>query len=144
MVSLNKQYYKKAEQAGYEDGKALCYINLAQINISLENYQKSKILFDNAEKILKDSENNIHKAIFYNNYGRLNNELGRKDKALEYNNTALSCIEKATGSPLKNKVLYNVYIRQGEYYIQKEQYKKPWNTLIKQENLIIPALLIVL
>ncbi|AYZ11587.1 tetratricopeptide repeat protein [Chryseobacterium arthrosphaerae] len=124
LVSLNKQYYKKAEQEGYEDGKALCYINLAQINISLENYQKSKILFDNAGKILKDSESNIHKAIFYNNYGRLNNELGRRDKALEYNNTALSCIQKVTGSQLKNTVLYNVYIRQGEYYVQKEQYKK--------------------
>lgn len=124
LVNLNKKYYKKAEETGYEEGKALCYINLAQINISLENYQKSKILFDKAEKILKNSENNIHKAIFYNNYGRLNNELGRIDKAFAYNNTALNCVEKDSRSKLKNRVLYNVYIRQGQYYVQKNQYNK--------------------
>lgn len=62
LVALNKEYYRKAEKIGYGEGKALCYINLAGVNISLENYQKSNILFNNAEEILKDSDSPLHKT----------------------------------------------------------------------------------
>lgn len=120
LVNLNKKYYKIAEKIKYEDGKALCYINLARVNISIENYQKSNILFNNAQEILKNSDNSLHKAIFYNYYGRLNSDLKRLDKAFEYNNEALKNIKKSRDSELKNIVLYNIYTQRGEYYIQKK------------------------
>ncbi|MDN3693738.1 hypothetical protein QWZ06_16265 [Chryseobacterium tructae] len=124
LVNLNKKYYRKADKIGYEDGKALCYINLARVNMSLENYQKSNILFNNAEEILKNSDNPLHKAIFYNNYGRFNSELRRIDKAFEYNNEAFNNIEKSRNSELKKTVLYNIYLQQADYYTQKKKSKE--------------------
>lgn len=124
LVNLNKKYFRKAQQIGYKDGKALCYINLARVNMSLENYQKSNILFINAEEILKKSDNPLHKAIFYNNYCRLNVELRRIDKAFEYNNEALNNIEKSKKSELQKNVLYNIYLQQGDCYIWKKKPKK--------------------
>lgn len=124
LVNLNKKYYKIAEKLKYEDGKALCYINLARVNMSLENYQKSNILFNNAEAILKTSDNPLHKAIFYNNYSRLNADLRRVDKAFEYNNEALSNIGQSEKSELQKTVLYNIYLQQGDYYVQKKKPKE--------------------
>ncbi|WP_353145429.1 hypothetical protein [Chryseobacterium sp.] len=124
LVNLNKRYYKQAEKANYEEGKALCYINLAEVNISLENYQKSQILFDNAKEILDHSENAIHKARFYNAYGRFNMELRRLDKAFEYNKEALRWIKQSKNSELKNNILFNVYLREATYLIEKKQPQK--------------------
>lgn len=126
LVNLNKKYYRKAQKLGYDGGKALCYINLARVNMSLENYQKANILFNNAEEILKESDNPLHKAIFYNIYGRLNSEMRRVDKAFEYNNEALKNIEKSRNSELKTRVLFYIYLQQGDYYTQK---KKPMEAL---------------
>ncbi|ATN04801.1 hypothetical protein CRN76_05000 [Chryseobacterium indologenes] len=124
LVHLNKRYYKKAEQLNYQDGKALCYINLAELNISSENYQKSQFLFDNAKEILDDSENNIHKAKFYNVYGRFNAELKKMDKAFEYNNEALSLVKKSHPSELTKSLLFNIYLRQATYLIERKNYKE--------------------
>lgn len=124
LINLNKRYYKLADKINYADGKALCYINLAELNISLENFQKSQILFDNAKEILDDSEDNIHKARFYNVYGRFNLELRRVDKAFQYNNEAMSLIQKSSQSELKNDLLFSIYFRQAVYFIQKKDYGK--------------------
>ncbi|AZA76171.1 tetratricopeptide repeat protein [Chryseobacterium sp. G0186] len=124
LVNLNKKFYRKAEEIGYEDGKALCYINLAEVNISLENYQKSQSFFSDAEAILRNSKNTIHQSKFYNVYGRFNLEMRRLDKAFEYNNEALNLIKKSGKSELKNNILFNIYLRQGTYLIQKKQFTK--------------------
>lgn len=121
LVNLNKEYYRKAEKLGYEEGKALCYINLARVNISLENYQKSYILFNNAEEILKNSDNFLHKTVFYTNYCRFNIELNRIDQAFEYNHLAMEHIQKIKNSELKRYLLYNINLLQGEYYVHKKQ-----------------------
>ncbi|MCW1962528.1 tetratricopeptide repeat protein [Chryseobacterium viscerum] len=124
LINLNKRYYKLADKINYADGKALCYINLAELNISLENFQKSQILFDNAKEILDHSEDNLHKARFYNVYGRFNIELRRVDKAFQYNNEAMSLIQKSSQSELKNDLLFSIYFRQAIYFIQKKNYEK--------------------
>ncbi|MDH5033926.1 tetratricopeptide repeat protein [Chryseobacterium cucumeris] len=124
LINLNKRYYKKANEMNYADGKALCYINLAELNISLENFQKSQILFDNAKEILDDSEDNLHKARFYNVYGRFNVELRRLDKAFQYNNEAMSFIKKSENYELKNDILFSIYLRQAIYLMQKKEYEK--------------------
>ncbi|AZA83193.1 hypothetical protein C1637_19325 [Chryseobacterium lactis] len=121
LINLNKKYYKKADEMKYEEGKALCYINLAELNISLENYQKSQLLLDKAKEILNDSENNIHQARFYNVYGRFNLELRRIDKAFLYNDEALKYIQKSGQSELKNNLLFNIYLRQATYLMEKKQ-----------------------
>lgn len=135
LVNLNKEYYRKAAKMGYEDGKALCYINLGEVNISLENYQKSQAFFTNAEEILKDSQNDIHKARFYNVYGRFNVETRRVDKALEYNDKALDLIKKSGKSDLKNDLLFNIYLRQGTYLMIKKQGKKALEAFQKARKL---------
>ncbi|WP_142722260.1 MULTISPECIES: hypothetical protein [unclassified Chryseobacterium] len=124
LINLNKSYYKKADKMNYSDGKALCYINLAELNISLENYQKSQVLFDNAKDILDDSEDPIHKARFYNVYARFNFELRRVDKAFEYNNEAMRSIQKVSSSELKNDLLFSIYFRQAIYFVRKKEYEK--------------------
>lgn len=121
LITLNKKYYRIAEDKGYEEGKALCYVNLAELNISLENYQKSQFFLNAAEEILKDSKNSIHLARFYNIYGRLNNEMRRRNKAIEYNKKALDLIQTAAESELKNNILFNIYLRQAVYLVDKKQ-----------------------
>jgi tetratricopeptide (TPR) repeat protein len=121
LVNLNKRYYRQAGKMDYEEGKALCYINLAELNISLENYQKSQILFDKANDILKDSDNNIHKARFYNVYGRFNLELRRVDKALEYNNKAMEYINNSDPSVLKDDLVFNIDMRQALCLMEKKR-----------------------
>lgn len=135
LINLNKKYYKQADKIGYEDGKALCYINLAELNISLENYQKSQILFDKAKEILENSENNIHKARFYNVYGRFNIELRRLDKALEYNSDAMEYIHKSKPSELKKNILFNIYLRQALFLMDKRQDEKALEYFHKAKKL---------
>ncbi|CAH0248718.1 tetratricopeptide repeat protein [Chryseobacterium sp. Bi04] len=122
LMTLNTKYYKKADSMGYQEGKALCYINLAQVNISLENYKKAEVFFDKAEIILRNSKNNTHKAIFYANYSRLNREFKNFDKAFEYNNEAMNYIRKSENPELKNRILFNIYFAQGEYYMIGQKY----------------------
>ncbi|REC47463.1 hypothetical protein DRF67_10480 [Chryseobacterium pennipullorum] len=135
LVNLNRQYYQKADKIKYRDGKALCYINLAELNISLENYQKSQVLFDKAKEILDDSDNSMHKARFYNVYGRFNMELRRVAKAFEYNGEALEYIRKTEGSEAKNNLLFNIYLRQALYLIHRKQYAQGLDYLQKARKL---------
>ncbi|PXW09751.1 hypothetical protein C8D70_11553 [Chryseobacterium sp. CBTAP 102] len=135
LINLNKRYYKQADKMNYEDGKALCYINLAELNISLENFQKSQILFDNAKEILDNSEDNLHKARFYNVYGRFNADLRRLDKAFQYNNEAMNYIKKSNNSGLKNDILFSIYLRQGIYLSQKKEYEKALDYFHKAKKL---------
>ncbi|CAI8873737.1 tetratricopeptide repeat protein [Chryseobacterium sp. IT-36CA2] len=135
LISLNKRYYKQADKINYADGKALCYINLAELNISLENFQKSQILFDNAKEILDNSEDNLHKARFYNVYGRFNLELRRLNKAFQYNNEAMSFVHKSFPSELKTDLLFSIYFRQAIYFIQKKNYEKALEYFHKAKKL---------
>ncbi|WP_109713278.1 tetratricopeptide repeat protein [Chryseobacterium phosphatilyticum] len=121
LINLNRKYYELADRIDYQDGKALCYINLAELNISLENYQKSQILFDKAKRILADSKNNLHKARFYNVYGRFNFELRKVDKAFEYNHEALNCIKETSPSQIQKNLLFNIYLRQALYFIERKR-----------------------
>ncbi len=120
-MPLTKKYYRIAEDKEYEEGKALCYVNLAELNISLENYQKSQFFLNAAGNILKDSKNNIHLARFYNIYSRLSIEMRRRNKALEYNGKALELIQGVRESELKQNILFNIYLRQATYLVGKKQ-----------------------
>ncbi|MCQ9640925.1 tetratricopeptide repeat protein [Chryseobacterium sp. WG14] len=115
LVNLNTNYYRKANKIGYQEGKALCYTNLAKINTSTENYQQADVLFNQAEKILKDSKSNLHKAIFYNNYSKLNVEMHKLNRALEYNSYALDYSKRIDESPFKKELLSEIYTNKAAY-----------------------------
>lgn len=135
LVNLNKEYYKKADKINFEDGKALCYINLAEVNVSLGNFPKAQFFFDDAKQILEQSDNNIHKAKFYNSYSRFISELKKNDKAFEYNEEAMNFIKNSGNSKLKNSILINIYLQQADYLIGKKQYDKALENLHKAGKL---------
>ncbi|SIS58557.1 Tetratricopeptide repeat-containing protein [Chryseobacterium shigense] len=122
LVKLNKRYYEKAEKIGYSEGKALCFLNLANVNMPLENYKRAEFFFSKANKILKDSKNNIHKAKFNNDYGNFQVYLKRLDKSFEYNTLAMNYIENTKESPFRNDVLFKIYYKRGDYFYRKKQY----------------------
>ncbi len=124
LLALNKQYYKKAVEMGYQDGKALCYINLANVNLSMGNYLQTQTFFDRAGKILAKSENNIHKAKYYSEYSQFQIELNRLDQVSESNRKAMDYIKKTDPSPLKNNIMFKIYLKQGQYLALKKQYKE--------------------
>ncbi|MDR2234988.1 MAG: tetratricopeptide repeat protein [Chryseobacterium sp.] len=124
LVQLNKKYYQLADELNYEDGKALCYINLGCANFRIGNYPKSRILFEYAEKIIKDSKNPVHKAIFYIEFAQLNSDFRRYDLATEYSTIALDYVIKSKDSWLKNYVLAKTYMNKANFFVNKKQYDK--------------------
>ncbi|WP_051891311.1 tetratricopeptide repeat protein [Chryseobacterium sp. JM1] len=122
LVKLNKDYYQKAEKKGYEEGKALCFLNLGNVNLPLENYKRAEFFFNKAEKILKYSKSNIHRAKFYNDFSNFQLHLKRLDKSFEYNALAMNYIKDTKNSPFRNDVLFKIYYKRGDYFYRKKMY----------------------
>ncbi|WP_370896085.1 tetratricopeptide repeat protein [Chryseobacterium gossypii] len=121
LVMLNSEYFKKAKQLDYEEGQALCYINIANVNVTVRNFKKSLTFFEKARKLLDHSPNNIHKAIYYNSYGKLYYMLKLYDNALESNTKALNYLKHSRNSELKVNNLALVYSNRGDYLFEKKQ-----------------------
>ncbi|MFP3834513.1 tetratricopeptide repeat protein [Chryseobacterium sp. SIMBA_028] len=119
LVQLNLKYLQKASKMKYKEGKGLCYLNIAGVNVSAGNYEKALFFFNKAEKDLENSENNYHKATFYNNYSQYYSHLKLYDKAVGCNNKAFSYLKNAKDSDLKNKLLPRLYINKGIYFAWK-------------------------
>ncbi|MCT2560461.1 tetratricopeptide repeat protein [Chryseobacterium herbae] len=122
LMKLNKDYYQKAEKISYAEGKALCFLNLGNVNILLENYKRAEFFFNKAEKLLKYSKSNIHKAKFYNDFSNFQLHLKRLDKSFEYNDLAMSYIKDTKDSPFRNDVLFKIYYKRGDYFYRKKMY----------------------
>jgi tetratricopeptide (TPR) repeat protein len=135
LVVLNKNYYNKAGRIGYDEGKALCYMNLANVNISLENYQRADFFFSKAKQILRDSESNIYKAKFYNDFSYFQLNLKRLDKAFQYNKEAMNYIKNTQESPFQKDILFKIYYRQGDYLYQKKKYTAALEYFYKAQKL---------
>ncbi|MDR2234989.1 MAG: hypothetical protein LBE92_02595 [Chryseobacterium sp.] len=131
LVSLNRIYLKQADKTDYKGGKALCYINLANLNKAMENYSQAQYFFDQAADILNKSENNLHKAKLYESFSTFSWKLSRLNKAIEYNNLALHYIQNAENSPLKNDILFNIYVNQAYNHMGRKQFKMASNDLYK-------------
>lgn len=95
LIALNVEYLKKAAKMNYKAGKGLCYLNLADVNVSAGNYEKAQFFFNKAGRDLEDSENPYHKALYYNDYSLYYSHLELFDKAVSYNNKAFSYLGKA-------------------------------------------------
>ncbi|MEG0927273.1 tetratricopeptide repeat protein [Chryseobacterium sp.] len=119
LIHLNMEYLQKASQMEYREGKGLCYLNIAGVNVSAGNYEKALFFFNKAEKDLENSEKNYHKATFFNDYSQYYSHLKLYDKAVAYNTKAFFYLNKARPSDLKNKLLPRLYINKGIYFAWK-------------------------
>jgi tetratricopeptide (TPR) repeat protein len=116
LVKLNAEYFKKAEKIGYEAGKGLCFLNVANANSTEGNYERAHILLNKAGESLKLSGNNFHKAKFYDSYAQYYAHLKQYEKAVTYSDSALTSLQKAPDSELKKKLLPRIYTNRGTYF----------------------------
>ncbi|WP_343680551.1 hypothetical protein [Chryseobacterium arthrosphaerae] len=119
LIRFNIEYLKKAAKMNYPAGKGLCYLNIADVNVSAGNYEKALFFFNKAEKDLENSGNMYHKALFYNDYGLYNSHLELYDKAIACDNKAFYYLKLAKNSALKTKLQSRLYINRGIYYAKK-------------------------
>ncbi|WP_370897199.1 hypothetical protein [Chryseobacterium gossypii] len=113
-ISLNKQYLMIADKEKYEPGKATCYTNLALLNYYKGNYKNSLLFLQKADSILKNSDDMIHKAHLYNQYGMLNLLLLMGDIGHQYFDKSLYCLKKSEDSETKQYLLQLVYINKSK------------------------------
>nr|WP_315030215.1 tetratricopeptide repeat protein [uncultured Chryseobacterium sp.] len=118
-IRLNTEYLKKAAKMKYKEGKALCYLNIAGVNVSAGNYEKASFFFHKAEKDLVNSENAYHKAAFYNDYSLYYSHLKLYDKAISDNDKALYYGKIAKKTGLINKLIPRLYVNRGIYFAWK-------------------------
>ncbi|WP_407481985.1 hypothetical protein [Elizabethkingia meningoseptica] len=121
---LNLKYYKDAQKKGYEDGKAICYINLAFVNSVVGNYRQSLSLLENAGRIIKRSKNNLHKALLYDGYSDLNYFLGLNNNALSYNSQTFYALEDVGNKRIRKEYLTQFYIKRGQILFESSDYNK--------------------
>ncbi|WP_343658128.1 tetratricopeptide repeat protein [Chryseobacterium sp.] len=119
LIRLNIEYLKKAARMKYTAGKGLCYLNMADVNISAGNYEKARFFFNKAEKDLVKSGNMFHKATFYDDYSLYYSHLKINDKAIECNDKAFYYLKQAKKTTLTQKLLPRLYINKGIYYAWK-------------------------
>ncbi|RXM53287.1 hypothetical protein BOQ64_02615 [Chryseobacterium sp. CH25] len=51
LIELNIEYLKKAAKMGYKEGIGLCYLNMAEVNVSAGNYEKALFFSIKQKKI---------------------------------------------------------------------------------------------
>lgn len=108
--AINNKYLKIAEEKGYNDGKAHCYINMASDEINMGNFIPATELLQRAETILIQSDNNVLKAYFYNTLAFLNYRVNITDHfALAYNSKALYYMKKCNPKEQKMYQMDKIY-----------------------------------
>lgn len=112
-MTKNKSFLKIAKEKNYTGGQALYYINMARLKFSQGNFKEALTILNKADQLLKHSSNKLHKAILYNQYAILCNNLNLKGAALAYNNKALNYLKKAPHTELKNSALQFTYATKG-------------------------------
>ncbi|PUB26374.1 hypothetical protein C8J95_11158 [Elizabethkingia sp. YR214] len=132
---LNTKYYKEAQKKKYEDGKALCYINLSFINSASGNSKQALFLLEKAKEILKQSNNKLHIALLNHGYADLNFFLQLYNSALNYNTLALQAIEEVDNDKIKEEYLSEFYIQRGEILFEATNYKEALKNFHKAEKI---------
>ncbi|MCL1668177.1 hypothetical protein M2T82_08905 [Elizabethkingia ursingii] len=132
---LNTKYYKEAQKKKYEDGKALCYINLSFVNSISGNSKQALLLLEKAKGILKHSKNKLHIALLNNAYGDLNFFLELYNNALDYNTLALQAIEEVDNEDVKVEYLSEFYIQRGVILFGAANYKEALKNFHKAEKI---------
>ncbi|MEW7401584.1 hypothetical protein AB2S31_15150 [Elizabethkingia anophelis] len=108
-IALNRKYQKITEKKNYNDGKALCYISMAQLSTAKGDFKGALSFLSKAQDILKSSDNNLHKAMLDYQFSYLNGNLNLTGAAMEYNKRVLNYLKNTENSELKNILLQQVY-----------------------------------
>lgn len=135
LIQLNIEYLRKAVKIGYKEGIGLCYLNMAEVNVSAGNYEKALLFFNKAEKDLENSKNNFHKAAFYDDYSQYYSHLKLYDKAIECNTKAFEYLKQAKNLELKKKLFSRLYINKGIYFTFKGWYGTALKSFLKGNKL---------
>lgn len=135
LIELNIEYLKKAAKMQYQEGKALCYLNIAEVNISTENYEKALFLLEKAGEQLKDSESSYHKAVLYDDYSQYYSYLNLIDKGIMYNDKAFYYINRAKRSALTKKLIPRLYLTRGIYFARKGWFGTSLKCIMKGNEL---------
>ncbi|HFK5586395.1 TPA: tetratricopeptide repeat protein [Elizabethkingia anophelis] len=147
-IALQNKYFKIADEKGYDDGKALCYLGLFNLNLPLGEFKKSAYFLKKADSILNKSDDVAHRAMLYGGYSYNNSELKLYDNALYYNDKALASIKKVEHKEMKKKLLLSAYQRRALTFVFKAQYDSAYSNLLKvqkiRDNLITESLFIAL
>ncbi|WP_313092671.1 tetratricopeptide repeat protein [Chryseobacterium flavum] len=135
LIRLNIEYLKKAAKMKYKEGKGLCYLNIAGVNVSSGNYEKASFFFNKAGRDLEHSDDAYHQARFFNDYSLYFLHLKLYDKAIRNNDKALYYLKRAKKSELRDKLIARVYINRGIYFAWKGWSGTSIKSFLKGNNL---------
>ncbi|HIB8182311.1 TPA: tetratricopeptide repeat protein, partial [Elizabethkingia anophelis] len=122
LIKVVNHYYKIADQENYEEGKALCFIELYHINRILTKFEKSSYFLKKAEAILKDSDDQGHKAILYQAYVTNFQNLKMWDNAMYYSDKAIAITKNIKDNQYRNKILSSGYSLRGYNLLRQKKY----------------------
>ncbi|MDV2445934.1 hypothetical protein CMU93_00280 [Elizabethkingia anophelis] len=122
ITRLNKSYLEIARKNNYSEGRALCYINMANVNLSMGSYKNAQLLLKKAESILSTSDNKIIKTRLYQDYALLSGMLRFYEHGLGYNAKAMYYVKKIKPSKVKNFLLARTYYDRGDLLNENKQH----------------------
>lgn len=122
ITKLNKEYLQIAYKNNYQEGKALCYINMANVNLSMGSYKNAQLLLKKAESILSTSDNNIIKTRLYQDYALLSSMLRFYEHGLTYNAKAMYYVKKINPSKVRTFLLARTYYDRGDLLNENKQH----------------------
>lgn len=135
LIELNIKYLNKAAKMGYQEGIGLCYLNMAEVNVSAGNYENALLFFNKAGKDLENSPNSFHKAAFYDDYSQYYSHLKLYDKAIACNKKAFLYLKEAKDSELKKELFSRLFINKGIQYAWKGWYGTSLKSFLKGNEL---------
>ncbi|MCT4135651.1 tetratricopeptide repeat protein [Elizabethkingia anophelis] len=121
-INLQEKYYKLANETNYEEGKAVCYLNLFLIYYNLNNSKNAWFFMQKAEDIIRKSNDPIHKAMLSSAYATYYASFSISDVARQNCDIAINILEKEKKSKLRDFLLSNVYQTKGLFFYDKTQY----------------------
>ncbi|WP_454060478.1 hypothetical protein [Elizabethkingia ursingii] len=134
-MTIQEKYYKIANKKSYQDGKAICYLNLFRINCAMDNLKNALYFLNKAESILISSKDSLHKAMLYNAYATYGFYFNINNLALDYNNKSINILKKEKDR-MHDYLLSNAYKDRGLIFYNKSSYDSSFVYFRKSEALI--------
>ncbi|MDV3982163.1 hypothetical protein CMT48_13920 [Elizabethkingia anophelis] len=121
-INIVDKYLKIADRDGYDEGKAHCYIYLANFKINIGEFNSANALLKEASEILQNSKNSALKANLYNAYALLNYRMNFISRfALGYNDKAIFYIKKCNKEEWKMYQLDKIYQVRADFFATNEK-----------------------
>lgn len=121
-MQLQNNYLKIADEKKCVEGRALVYLNLFRINYAQDNPEKAFYYINKADSLLKNSNDNVHKAMLYDQLSAYNNYLKMYDNSIYYNDKAIEKLNNVKNTEIKNYILASIYSNRGYIFNDKTKY----------------------